>query len=315
MKTVECPGLRADWLNSWLAAVGLLVLEPRLKLRWTPEPSPVAVLADNEQDPLMAAASAWPAQQELTALPISRSLSGHRDMKRAVTLDVFLERAEYARGRDDSWALSSSVTDLLVELPQSTTAHADLDPPAPRGTTLHDRLMKCFDEVHSPGDAIPASLGGYGTRTAANGLGFDTTRIAALADASDAMVDPVIEVLAFFGLRVLPMRGDGKEVAPSARRRPFTARQRCWRVPAGTRTRVMTWPAWTQPLDLPGVDALLDAWTDLASAETWTRQRVGALSRLGIHAAWETRRYESRGSSDTTRGFASTRVEFGAGQR
>jgi len=44
MARTECPGLPASWLNGWLAAIGLLVLEPRLRLSWTSDPSPVAVL-------------------------------------------------------------------------------------------------------------------------------------------------------------------------------------------------------------------------------------------------------------------------------
>ena len=31
----EAPGLPADWLNGWLAAIGVTVLIPGARLRWT----------------------------------------------------------------------------------------------------------------------------------------------------------------------------------------------------------------------------------------------------------------------------------------
>ena len=324
MNEIECPGLPADWLNSWLASIGLLVLEPRLRLRWTPDATPIAVLsADNEPDTLSLTVQSWPQLDRLSAMPIARHIEGLRDMKRTVLLDVFRERAEFARGHTDSWSLSSSITDLFVDSPDvkashaDRTKHADLDPEAPRGTTLHDRLMKCFKEVRSPSDAIPATLGGHGTRTTANGLGFDASRISGLADSSDKMVDPVIEVLVFFGLRMLPMRGDGIEVRKSGTKTRFAARQRCWHLdttqrPLGQR---MAWPAWRQSLDYPGVDALLDQWSRLIEQSARGRRMSPAeISRLGVHAAWKTRRYIKR-DNERTVGFASARVELDARRR
>ena len=313
MNQIECPGLTADWLNSWLASIGLLVLEPRLHLSWTPDANPVAILSTYDgSDPLTVVVRAWPHVERLRALPIARSLDGFREMKRTVPLDIFLERAECARGHMDSWAMSSSITDLFLELPGSKTKHADLDAPAPKGTTLHDRLMKCFDEVSSPSDFIPATLQGNGRRVEANGLGFDASRISGLADSSDTMVDPVVEVLAFFGLRMLPMRGRGIEVGISGTRDRFAARQRCWHFDSARRPQgqYLAWAAWLQPLDYPGVDALLDQWSRLVEQSIQQRRRYNAeMTRLGIHAAWQTRRYIKRSNSDVTRGFTSIRMQ------
>lgn len=319
MNGIECTGLPADWLNSWLASIGLLVLEPRLRLSWTPERSPVAVLtAEGATDPLALAVQAWPQVDRLSLMPIARRVEGLPEMGRTVPLGVFKRRAEHARGHPDSWTLSSSITDLVVERPADTVKHADLDPTAPKGTTLHDRLVSCFRHVPSPHLAIPATLQGYGKRVKANGLGFDASRIAGLADLSKTNVDPVVEVLAFFGLRLLPMRGEGVDVGKSGTRNRFAARQRCWSLDRGQSSRAqhMTWPAWTRPLDLLGVDALLDVWSSLNERRA-QGQRVpyAEMSRLGVHAAWETRPYKPRGSFDATKGFMSARVELDAKRR
>ncbi len=317
MNGIECPGLPADWLNSWLASIGLLVLEPRLRLSWTPERSPIAVFsAEGTDDPLELAVQAWPQTNRLKCMPIARHLKELPEMERTVPLGVFKQRAEYARSHTDSWTLSSCITDLEVERPANTVSHAYLDPTAPRGTTLHDRLVSCFHHVESPQLAVPATLQGYGRRVKANGLGFDASRIAGLADSSKTYVDPVIEVLAFFGLRLLPMRGEGLDVGKSGARHRFAARQRCWSLDRGQSSRAqrMTWPAWTPALDLAGVDALIDVWAGLHERQARGQRTSHAeLSRLGVHAAWETRAYIGRGSSDATKGFMSTRVKLGAG--
>ena len=314
MNEVKCPGLVASWLNAWLASVGLLVREPRLRLHWTADPSPIAVLAaDDGADPLTLAAEAWPESARLRAMPIAEHVEGLPDMKRTVPLEVFQRRAELARGHVDSWTLSSTVTDLCVDVAtESTVRHAPLDPKGP-GTIkwLHHRLVKSHSMVQEPSDAVIATLKGHGKRVVDNGLGFDATRITGLADSATKVVDPVIEVLAFFGLRMLPMRGAGVEVGKSGLRNRFATRQRCWSLDRSQSSRVqhMTWPAWRQPLDLSGIDALLDVWSELNLRST-LGQRIppAALSRLGIHAAWQTRPYQLRGSGDTTVGFTSTAV-------
>lgn len=321
MNGTECPGLPADWLNSWLASIGLLVLEPRLRLSWTLEPNPIAILAaEGAADPLVLAAQAWPQVDRLNSMPIAEHIQGQPEMRRTVPLEVFSRRAEQARGHIDSWTLSSTVTDLCVDVAaDQTVRHAPLDPKGP-GTIkwLHHRLMKSYSAVESPFEAVTATLKGHGERIVGNGLGFDASRIAGLADSSIKLVDPVIEVLAFFGLRLLPMRGEGLEIGKFGRRYRFAARQRCWSLDRGqsSRSQHMTWPAWTHPLDLAGVDALLDIWSSLyARRDQGQRISQAALRRVGIHAAWETRTYQPRATADTTVGFMSARLELDARRR
>ena len=70
-------------------------------------------------------------------------------------------------------------------------------------------------------------------------------------------------------------------------------RQRGWRkTPRSNEPRRLVWPAWQQPLDAAGIDALLDGWNP------WRKQTWAA---LGVHAAWQSVRYQRRGSADNTR--------------
>lgn len=323
MAHIECPGLPASWLNAWLSAVGLLVLEPKLRINWTSDPDPRGVLsADCDQDPIALAANAWPESDRLNEMPIAEHMEGHADMRRTVPVEVFRQRAGLARGHVDSWTLSSTVTDLCVDVSTGATMtvrHARLDPKGP-GTIkwLHHRLIRSHSMVDDAFEQVSSTLRGHGRRVRANGLGFDSTRIPALADSGHPMVDPVIEVLAFFGLQILPMRGEGVEVGKSGTRSRFAARQRCWNLDRSRTppTQHMTWPAWEQPLNRAGVDALLDIWSDL-NGRLARGERVSRAerSRLGIHAAWRSVPYEGRGARDNTVGLASARMELDARQR
>ena len=316
MTCVECPGLPANWLNAWLAAVGVLVLEPRLRLSWTLESSPIAVLtAEGDEDPLSLAADAWPQPERLDSMPIANKIKGQPDMGREVPIEVFRSRAEYAREHPDAWTLSSTLTDLYVDVASNRTARrAQLYATGPGSIKwLHYRLVKIHTAVENPFEAVKASLKGHGNRVKDNGLGFDATRIGGLADEAARLVDPVIEVFSFFGLRLLPMRGDGVEGGKSATRNRLAARQRCWSLDRMRSQNVlhMTWPDWEQPLDLSGVDALLDLWSDLSERSARGRRvSRAAQSRLGVHSAWRTLRYNKRGSLDNTVGLSSTRLEL-----
>ena len=321
MERVECPGLPASWLNAWLAAVGLLALEPRLRLSWTSDPEPIAVLsAHDDATPLELAVNAWPSLDRLQAMPIAEHREGADPMQWPVPVAVFQQRAEPARRHVDSWTLSSTLTDLCVDVDANadkTVRRARLYPKGPGSIKwLHFRLLRSHSMVDEPPDQVAGTLRGYGKRVKANGLGFDATRISALADSSDTMVDPVIEVLAFFGLRLLPMRGEGIEVGKSGTKNRFAARQRGWSLDRASAAQHMTWPAWEQPLTLSGVDALLDLWAELIERHAHSEQVPRtARSRLGIIAAWRSVPYEGRGGNDNTVGLASARLELGAGRR
>ena len=308
-----CRGLGADWLNAWLAAVGATVLSETMRLRWTTDTVPVAVLSVvGDEDPVDVLAASWPSDDRVHAMPIAHESSGRLGMERKVPAHTFADRAQALRSHIDSWTLSSTMTDLHV-YESGEVAHAPLDPPGP-GTIkwLHHRLLKTREYVDDPAQQIAATLDGRGLRVVDNGLGFDLTRVTTQADSSRKTVDPVVEVLAFFGLALLPARGDGVDQRASRVRSRSTVRQRGWHVAPH---RCFEWPAWRQPIDLAAIDALLDAWHSIRRsnrgdrpASEWAAYDRTKSERLDIHAAWRTVGYESRSSSDPTVGYGSERL-------
>ena len=298
MAGMTSPGLPAAWLNGWLAAVGVTVLNERLRLGWTEGPSPVAVFTAGPGHPLDEIVKSWPERDLVDGLPIAEFWRGDGPMGRKVTVDTFASRVQAARGHRGAWALSSTMTDLAV-YDDGSVAHAPLDPAGP-GTIkwLHDRLLRVHALVTAPRRQIEGTLAGYGERVPVNGLGFDCTRLGSLADATGKHVDPVIETLAFFGLALLPVRGGGQD----ARLGPASPRpvQRGWRATSqDSVARSFAWPAWRQPLDYAAIDALLDIWRPRNRTD-W--------SRTGVHAAWRTVSYQARSSSDPTAAFGAVRL-------
>ena len=297
MSELTCPGLPARWINAWLAAVGATVLDHRIHLRWTSDTGPLAVLSAEDFDPAKLLADAWPTKKVLQSMPISEHWDDEVKLQRRVPLDTFIERVRAARGHPYLWTLSSTLTDLHVSR-SGEVEHAPFDPSGP-GTTkwLHHRLVKVHSKVVDPGtDRIHDSLSGLAARTNGFGLGFDSTRFGSQADKNSNWVDPVVEVLAFFALKLLPVRGIGvderKKRSPSARRL-----QRGWK--RSDQKRIASrfrWPAWSQPLDAWGIDALMDFWIP---------ERRSTWKRFGVHAGWQSVSYQPRKSSDPTKAFAS----------
>ena len=297
MSEVGCPGLSASWLNAWLAAVGATVLSPRLRLRWTEDAMPHAVLCARREDPLEILACSWPSCAKLNDLPIRRMWPNSRDLPRHVSIEAFQSRAGASRSHPYSWTLSSTITDLHID-EKGNVAHGPFDPPVPRGLVLHDRL--CRLRADSRTDVLRESLEGTAKRVKNNGLGFDITRLGSSADEADKWIDPVVETLAFFGLALLPVRGSGTDARQRKSIRASTL-QRGWvrDNKPGEQPR-FTWPAWREPLDYAAVDALLDQWRP-DQTKTW--------GRYGVHGGWRSVKYEARGSSDVTRGFGSQRID------
>ena len=291
MSECVCAGLPAGWLNGWLAAVGATVVDPRLRVHWTREDAPVAVLSARSIDPLDALADAWPNREFLDDLPIAADWRNACKLERQVTVDDFRGRAMEARSTPASWTLSSTLTDLSVDR-NGKVAHAPFDAAGP-GTIkwLHYRVLRLHEKVgRLSRSRLHASLMGKGSRVKDNGLGFDHSRLGSLADKTDPWVEPVVELLAFFGLALFPMRGRG---ADRRDRGNPDERQRGWRAPPGSRDpREFIWPAWEQPLDAWGIDALLDIWNPWRRA-TWRS--------VGVHAGWHSVRYERRATADATR--------------
>ncbi len=278
-----CPGLPADWLNAWLAAIGALVLVPELRLRWSDDPVPLAVLTSSHDDPANLIAERWPTDERVANLPIARHLDGHRELTLKPGLEAWDDRTDLARTSPDNWTLSSLFTDLAYD--QRARAHTvergQLHTPMPgRDNTMHDRIRKLLRPVSATD--IGATLDGISIRRSNYGLGFDLTRITSLGDVSAQMVDPVIEILAFHGLALFPTRGDGNR-----------KRQRGW-----PRRGELRWHVWDHDLSLHGVDAALD----LFAAE----RRTSTVAKP--KASWESVRYEPRGTNDATRGYGARRV-------
>ena len=312
-----CDGLPGDWLNGWLAAVGATVLSDAIQLRWTTDTVPVAVLAvAADDDPVDELARSWPDDERLERMPIANEWSGLARMGRKVPVGVFVERARAARSHIDSWTISSTLTDLHVDT-SGEVAHARLDPPVPRGITLYDRLVQAHKVVQPSSERIRATLGGEGPRVAVNGLGFDLTRVTSQADGSKNLVDPAVEVLAFYGLSLLPVRGSGVDLATHHSRARDFERQRGWQERGskdGDRL-CFRWPVWRQPLDIRGIDALLDVWhgslLDRRAAKSGSdrpRRDRKYWDRLGVQAAWQTISYTPRVRADVTRGYGSERL-------
>lgn len=295
MNRVECPGLPASWLNGWLAAVGVTVLDSRIRLRWTQGRAPVAVLVAREIDPVAALVAAWPDKCKLLDMPLAETWKRAGTLKRRVPVEEFATRARACRGHRYCWTLSSTLTDLHVD-ENGLVVHAPFDPAGP-GTIkwLHHRLLKVHARVDVSAGLVEDSLAGRAARVEDNGLGFDVTRLGSLADSSSKWIDPVVEVLAFFGLALLPVRGKGTE----GRSNRFSQIQRGWRVDALRQGSRFRWPVWEQPLDRPGIDALLDAWRP-DDKPSWPL--------VGVHQGWETLRFKPRGTSDKTRAFAARRL-------
>ena len=299
MHKVECPGLPADWVNAWLAAIGATVLDDRIRVGWTNAHLPVATLHCDTANPVEALADAWPDEVFLAKLPIAENWGRDSVLQRKVSVEAFAARAREARGEPHSWSLSSTMTDLCVD-ERGEVLHAPFDPAGP-GTVrwLHHRLIKAHRHVIATPERIFETLSGTSVRVEDNGLGFDQTRLGSMSDKTGKWTDPVVEVLAFFGLALLPVRGDGKDKRLNRRER-ITVRQRCWyRLRQHRQARTFLWPAWTQSLDRDGIDALLDYWDPL-SKDNWPL--------LGVQAGWRSSVFQPSGSSDTTRAIGSERL-------
>lgn len=280
MSSFEAVGLRASWLHGWLAAVGVTVLIDGARLSWTAGAAAAAVLDIPGGDaPARAIGEGLPSVIQLRDLSIA-------GLSRDVTLSAYRAAAQRARDARSDFSLAVSVTDLARD-DKDKLPHSPFDPPAPRGETLWRRLEKCraaLGEGEALAQRVRLSLEGRGSRLPMNGLGFDYTRITAAANPSDPWVDPVVECLAFYGLALFPVRGDGSSV----RARGWTGRR-------------FAWPTWSAPLDRWAIDALL-AGAFREKSTTWRTRR------LGIEQVFRSAAYD-HASSDAKRGYASRRVD------
>jgi hypothetical protein len=281
---VDAPGLPADWLNAWLAAIGVTVLLPSVKLSWTDDVIPHAIFWVEEGIDLPEAIfGVLPSADELGLLPTARR---HPDsaasFDRNVSLEVFQDRARIERSAHTS-TLAATVTDLVEGRGSEVLRTSPFNTPAPGGVTLWERLVACRGEIREQ-TQVGHTLNGQANRLKGNGLGFDCRRAPGgvpSAPKESKFVDPVIETLAGFGLRLFPVRGNG--------RRETTRR---W-TGGSTQVGSFTWFSWLPRLDVWAIDAVLD------KAESVARRR------------WEVVPLKVSNAQDPTRAFFSRPVENG----
>ena len=292
MAITRTEGLRADWLNAWLAAIGICHLCPEVKLRWTDEPEPKAEFRHADGSELAEIVrKRLPERDWFDSLAIARpdQIDGVL-FKHNPSLTDYRKRAIHARTRGD-FSLTSALTDLgeLKAVTGDKLPHSPFNPPAPRGITLWDRVTSCVEELdQNPEATLEATFQGTATRIQGNGLGFDYLRLfSPTIPDGQVFVDPTIEVLAFFGLSLFPVRGDG-----------VRHRARGWT--GGVLSQgAFTWPAWSEWLGCTAIDALLDHFYSQDDAD-WVSGT--------IVARYQSVPYRPKGSSDVTRGIGSERI-------
>ena len=244
---VGAPGLPADWLNAWLAAIGVTVLVPEVKLSWTDEVVPHAVFwVPEDMDLAQAVYDALPSDDELAAMPIARHHpESSLEFPHKVTPEVFRDRARLERGRKTR-ILAFCVTDLARYPGKSELSRSAFNPGVPGGLTLWERIKLCGRNLASP-KQVDETLLGVPHRIRGAGLGFDCRKAPSGVPVDETKyIDPVIEVLVAAALPLFPVRGDGKR-----------ERTRGWNGRSLERG-AFSWFSWVHPLDAWAIDAVLD---------------------------------------------------------
>ena len=290
MAEFHTPGWTADWINAWLAAIGVCVLLDDMTLRWTDDPRPHAVFSHPEIEDLVAAIdAAIPTVDELNTYAIARELPGLALFTGKVSQPTYADRASIARAAGD-FSLGVAVTDVANPKDDGHLQHSAFDPASPGSLTLHTSFLTARDACDQ--GALASSMRGASKRILSNGLGFDYQRIHQAADPNcptgkpTKWIDPSIETLALFGLMLLPVRGDGNRAVT----RGWTG--------AKSRRGALLWPAWRPAFDLSAIDGFLDRF--------W-----GSSARADVHieGAFQVVPYKKIAVKDLTVGFGSERVQ------
>ena len=118
-------------------------------------------------------------------------------------------------------------------------------------------------------------------------------------DATEPWIDPVVELLAFFGLAEFPVRGRGVDRRLGRHGEP-DVRQRGWRkAPGSNEPRRFVWPAWQQPLDASGVDALLDIWNPWRTHTLGTPRHSRRVAERSVSAQRKGGQHQGHWSRET----------------
>ncbi len=276
MNEQECLGLLAEMPHQWLAAIGATVISEDLRLSWTDDSSPCAVLHSPHKAPAEVLYAAWPSREDLARFPV---IEWNLYNKQDIPLADYrrMTRASLAEGH--AWSLAAAATDLAHSRRTAGTAARGPFNPGFQGPSSPHRslltMVSCtFNDVARALDGLLPSAKG-------DGLGLDPGRFADFQGTEKGVrtVYP-IEVMAFYGLALFPLRGDGIRDTGRARQRGWTTGRR--------REDEFRWPAWRQPLDRWAIDALLDVWDP---------DRESIDGSLGITAAWKSVRRDRPGQN------------------
>jgi hypothetical protein len=276
------PGLTADWLNGWLAAIGVTVLVPETRLRWSEDSVPIAVFHREDSSPLeFALAESLPDEAALSALAI-RAVGPGGKLGQTAGRDTYKARAAEARSTGD-WTLSIAHTDLAVNRKdEGTVAKGPFNAGMEGDHTLWKRVKACRELAGTGSDAVDLigrTLDGRAPRMAGAGLAFDARRFSSGVQHEDRLSAPrtlpIVELLAFHGISLFPLRGNGRKVT-----------QRGWG------DFGFIYPTWTEPLDVWAIDALLDLMGDRD------------LHLLGIRRRYRTHDYKKIGGEKRTAYFS-----------
>lgn len=279
MVAVVASGLPADWLNAWLAAIGCTVLVPGLRLSWTDDEVPLAVLHGEfpTEEALLEAVGTAAEAIDYSHLAVTDGLS------RTPAIAEYRERCERARATGDPTI--GLLSDLIDDRERAAAGAFYVPGPGP-ASTLTKRFATLANRLQEPvGEQVVHAILGTADRIAWYGMGFDYSKVTIATDpvAKENLVVAGVELLAFAGLRLFPHRGDGQ--------RAYT---RGW-TGGVSRRGAFQWPVWAAVCDAAAIDAMLD------------RFYSGRRS-LGPSVAFEVVPYMPTGSSDNTRGYASRPV-------
>ena len=231
----HAPAWRADWINGWLAAIGCTVLCDDLRLSWTDDAHPTAILWTPDDTTIEHFAN-----RIAEAFPpigfIATTSARHLTAQVPTELQYAIASDEARRSGD--WLWSSLFTDL-GPTKQARIARSTFYPGTPGPNGISQRTASLAKTWAEPA-AVMASMLGQLPRSKGTGLGFDPRRIMDPAEPKgEITTDPIVEALALFATIMFPTRGSGSRALTRGERyrQPFR------------------WNTWTDALDFAGIDA------------------------------------------------------------
>jgi len=228
---------QADWLVGWLASVGVVYRDRAIKLSWSDDVIPRAVFHVDDLERLDAA---LPSPIELDELAVARELPGYSEFGRNPSRKSYGQRSGVAR-RNGDLSVGVTLSDVGA-VPKDPLFHSPLDPPAPRGITIGQRLVATRSAC-AVDETLRMSMMGQASRQKGNGLGFDLRRLSASSVPGELVCEPFAETMAFFGLMLFTQVGEST---------------RGWADGSSRKTGAFSWPTWHGDLGWAGIDAALD---------------------------------------------------------